>query len=174
MSRQTPPRCRAAAFTMVEIIVAIAVVAVMFVAVLNTVGTTRSTLFTIGDRARAHAIADDLMQEILTQAYRDPDVPSSFGPTAEEAATGDRSLFNDVDDYHGWRASPPEDRTGVALSRHERFSRAVDVTWVDSNLQPAADDTGLKRITVTVSRADTVFATLVAYRSDALRTEAAP
>lgn len=166
------PRRMHAAFTMVEIVVTIAVVALMFVAAMNAVGASRTTLLRVGEQSRAHALAHELMQEILAQPYRDPHDPSSFGPTSTESNTGDRSLFNDVDDYDGWRAAPPETIDGEPLGGHDRFARSVAVTRVDpAELGPVGYETGIKRITVTVTRGGVAVAEVTALRTDGLRRE---
>ncbi|MEX2670992.1 MAG: prepilin-type N-terminal cleavage/methylation domain-containing protein [Phycisphaeraceae bacterium] len=165
----------ASGFTMVEVVMAMMVISLMFVAALNAVGSSRTTLTTMGERARAMALAEGLMQEILAQPYADPQDADAFGPTATEAATEDRSLFDDVDDYDGWSASPPVDRDGVALSGNDDFERRAAVHWVQAEtLGEAAAETGVKQITVTVSRGGKRMAELVALRVDAKPAEVQP
>jgi hypothetical protein len=100
-------------------------------------------------------LAQDLMQEILAQPYHD--VVSgygSFGRAAEESAPGDRSGFDDVDDYHGWTASPPEYKDGTPLVWATGWSRSVEITWSQtrSAMDVVGAETGEKRISVTVAR----------------------
>lgn len=144
------------------------IVSVMLVAALNTVGASRATARDTAERGRAALLAQDLMDEILEQQYEDPEfAPGSFGRNATEASTGDRSLFDDVDDYHGWSESPPEARDGTALAGFDGWERSVTVAWADpSNLNlSSGSDTRIKRITVTVKFNGRVLAEKVGLRT---------
>lgn len=163
-----PARCDG--FTMIEVVMSLIVVAVLLAAVLNAVGASRTSLSTVADRAHATALAEQMCSEILAHAYRDPTAPQTFGPTHNET-TGDRSAFDDVDDYHQWSASPPEAPDGTPLENVEHLRRSVTVTPVDSaGLTEADEDTGIKRVTVTVSRRGIPLARRVAFRTNALPT----
>lgn len=159
--------CRRA-LTLVESVVSIAIVGVMLVAALNTVGASQVTQKKMGERSRAMLLAQDLMAEILQQAYEDPDLASgSFGLTVAEITDGNRSLWNDVDDYNGWSASPPQQKDGTELSDFAGWRRSVSVGWVDpSNIgTELLSDTGIKRITVTVTFNDLPLAQLWALKT---------
>jgi len=158
------------ALSLAEAIVSIAVVGVMLVAALNTVGAARMTQKTMGDRSRGLLLAQDLMAEILPQAYEDPQYPpGSFGLAPEEVGDGSRALFEDVDDYDGWSASPPQQKDGTELSDFQGWQRSVVVKWVDPSdvSQVRLSDTGVKYVAVTVSYDNTVTASLVALRTNA-------
>ena len=165
------------AFSLVEVTVSIAIVGVMLVASLHTVGMAKRTQRIMGDQGRGQLLAQQLMSEILTQLYADAVTGfGSFGLEEGEAATGDRSLFDDVDDYDGWSASPPQHQDGTEISELRGWTRSVSVTWVNSlNLsQICGNDTGVKRITVTVRRGDQVVASLVALRTAAESRDTVP
>jgi hypothetical protein len=106
------------------------------------------------------------MTEILLQKFTEPDGGYGLGPDAGEAI-GNRSLFDDVDDYLGYSESPPQDRSGMAISDATGWRRQVTVQWADAvSLQPsAAVNTGLKQIVVTTSKTGSTGTTLTAYRS---------
>jgi len=72
-----------------------------------------------------------------------------------------------VDDYHGWSASPPEDKDGAVLPDLTGWRRAVTVAYVDSDdaTSPATGDTGLKRVTVNVTDPRGKTAALAGLRS---------
>jgi len=53
-------------------------------------------------------LADQMLEEMTAVRF-----PTS-GDT-RPVATGIRSEFNDLDDYHNWSSSPPENKTGFAL-----------------------------------------------------------
>ena len=153
---------------MIEATLSIVIVGVMLVAGLNTLGSTRMTQHKLGYGIRAAALAEDLMSEILQQYYEDPDLaPGSFGRSIAEDDEGDRTLFDDVDDYDGWSASPPQDRDGAPLVGANGYTRSVSVDWVlSSDLnQTSVSATGIKRISVFVSHADGVRISLYALRT---------
>jgi type II secretory pathway pseudopilin PulG len=162
---------RTAGMTLVEVVISTIVVALLFVAALRAVSSSKLTQVRTTDRARAHQLAMDLLAEVLTCAYQDPDGLALFGPESDEDITS-RGAFDDLDDYHNWTASPPQDKGGTALTEFEGFSRTVEVQWVQPEdlSQTSRTATGVKRITVSVARADYPLASVVAYRSAAWTT----
>ncbi len=163
--------CSARALTLVEAVVSIALVGVMLVAALNTVGASQTTQKKMGDRNRAMLLAQDLLAEIVQQAYMEPGQESSPIGVEGGEASGKRDRFDDVDDYDGWSASPLQERDGTVVSDFVGWRRSVAVDWVNSiNVaQVLGSDAGVKRITVTVAWNDLPFATLVALRTNALQ-----
>ena len=91
----------------------------------------------------------------------------TFGPELSEMG-GSRGAFDDVDDYHGWNASPPESRDGTEIPDRDGWQRSVAVDYVKSSdlTTPAAGDQRVKRITVTVTRDGSIVAQLVGIRTD--------
>lgn len=161
--------CVRSALTLVEATISIVIVGVMLVAALNTVGASQTTRKKTADRQRGMPLAQDLMYEILEQCYEDPDLgPGSFGVGTDKVGDGSRALWEDVDDYDGWWACPPERKDGTKLSGFEGWARSVAVKWVgpEDLSQTAAADTGVKRITVSVTYNDTLVASLVAIRTN--------
>ena len=154
------------AFTLVEAVISAVVVGVMLVAALNTVGASRIGQQKTGDRTKGALLAQQLMTEILQQYYADPE-NGGFGLDGDEVGDGSRSLWDDVDDYDGWSASPPQRKDGTVIAEFDGWERSVSVAWVNPyNLQAAVGtDLGVKRITVTVTRDDVPIATQVAVRT---------
>ncbi len=158
----------ARAFSLAEAIVAIAIVGIMLVAALNTVGAARLGEQKTGDRGKGMLLAQQLMAEILQQRYEEPvDIPV-FGPESGEAA-GSRANFDDVDDYEGWAASPPQYRDGTVIPDLVGWTRSVHVDWVDPAdlAQVVGSDARIKRITVRVTRGDVPAASIAAVRTGA-------
>ena len=100
----------------------------------------------------ALAYADNLMEEIVSKEFEDPDLASgSFG--TEE---GTRADYDDVDDYDGSSNSPPRHFDGTLLDEYADFTRSVvveNVTAADpdpTGVQPDGS-TEFKRIRVTVA-----------------------
>jgi MSHA pilin protein MshD len=138
--------------TLIEAVLSILIVSIMMVSVLQTLGSSA-----IADRVHAAqrigpALASQLMAEILATEYQDDGGTPLFGPEDGESGSS-RANFDDVDDYHGWSASPVQDNAGSAISGLSGWTRAVSVQWVDpSNVATVVGaDAGLKRITVTVT-----------------------
>ena len=78
--------------------------------------------------SRAARLAEDLMEEILSLSYTDPDATPAFGP---ETGEGTRKNVDDVDDFHGFNepAGNLRDATDAKYgSAEQAFSRSVTVT----------------------------------------------
>jgi MSHA pilin protein MshD len=89
----------APAFTLVEVLVAAAVLA-MAVAGLAQVIVTAQALTREGlHHARAVELGEALLEEILARPYADPDGPSAAGPEAGESS---RLAFDNADDFDGF------------------------------------------------------------------------
>lgn len=163
------PGCRS--FSLVEVVVSVLVMGVMFVAALNTVGAARSGEYRLAEREQALLLAQALVAEIMQQAYADPTAGYGSWGIGSDELTGNRSLFEDVDDYDDWQASPPQNKDGTAIAWASDFGRAVDVAWVTpGNLsQTSSSETGIKRIVVTVTRGGRTLVSLTAYRTEAWR-----
>ena len=117
-------------FTLVEAAVAMVIVAVMFVASLNTVGVSRITQHKAVLVCRGRMFAESLLAEIQQQAYQEPGTTYVFGRETGELATS-RVAYDDVDDYNGWSESPPVAKDGAALPNSTDWRRTVTVEWVN-------------------------------------------
>jgi len=177
-------RCRRCSLTMIEAVIAIVVVGLMLTAALSAAGAAASARAQAARRERRMALAVQLMTEIFQSLHVDPDqwivmrsgwgatpftsspVFSWPGPGADEI-TGTRAAFDDVDDYDDWSASPPQAKDGTVLPDLTGWTRSVQVVHVwPSSLNPTwFSQTGLKRITVTVTDDQGQSTTLVGLRS---------
>ena len=160
--------CRCPAFSMVETLISIILVGGLLVAVLNTTGAALLGQQRMADRGVGFLLAQELMSEILTQAYEEPEEVIAFGAEAGETGAS-RVDFDDVDDYHGWEASPPQQKDGTEIPDRTGWRRLVTVDFVDPDklTEPDLDDRGTKRITVTVENNGVLVASLVAVRTGA-------
>jgi hypothetical protein len=162
------------ALSMVEVIIAAGVTATMVVASLSALTAATQTREHHAKWSRGPALAQSLMYEILQNAYEEPatggvvsddgagsrstvnfvDTHSTvrFGLEVSEAALT-RADFDDVDDYHGWSASPPETRDGTALRDLAGWTRSAAVNFSGWNNETKLSDLGFKKITVTVTDA---------------------
>jgi len=100
-------RCRfAAAFTLVEALVALTITAIAASALLLGIS---SSLQTTGE-AMEGAIALGMAQQLLDEI-----VGTGSGPATVLGAVGSRASFIAVDDYDGYQSQPPTDRWGIPL-----------------------------------------------------------
>ena len=163
------PRTRRG-FSLIESVMCVVIVSVMFVAVMNTVGAARMAQYKTDGRTRGSLWAQELMAEIIQQAYEDPeDGPGSIGNDSGESG-GSRVDFDDVDDYDGWYASPPEKKDGTPLTALTGWSREVQVKWVNpiDVVNALASETGAKRVRVIVKHNNVPMSELVTVRTSAL------
>lgn len=170
-------------FTLVEAVMAVGLVGGMLVVALNATGAIRLGEMKIADNRRGSLLAQSLMSEIMQQNYEEPDLADGEGsfdfkgssqmtsspPVGLDAGEsgGVRADFDDVDDYHGWSASPPEEKDGTTAPNLVGWRRAVAIDWVkggDLDFVVGAA-TGFKRITVSVEYLDNPIAQLVAIRT---------
>ena len=168
-SVRTRRRPRRRAFTLIETVISLLIVGLMLVATLNTVGAAKMARFKHANNSRALLLAQDLMAEIVEQDYWDPDILGGMGPEDPEDVPGNRSQFDDVDDYHGWTAAAPKYRDGTAIPWAAGYKREVAVAWTDPvNLSVLKGfETGVKVIIITVTSGGQKQLTLYGLRTEA-------
>jgi len=159
-------RGRRRGFSMVEAVFCVVLVSGLVVVSLDTLGASKMAQKNLGDRAVGQLLASSLMSEILNLSYEDPNDAPLFGlELLENPLT--RWLFDDVDDYSSWTASPPQNRDGTVIPGLTGWAQTVQVVHVDPadfSVQKITDS-GVKRITVTITHNNVVVATLVAVKT---------
>ncbi|WP_166831147.1 hypothetical protein [Thalassoroseus pseudoceratinae] len=112
------------------------------------------------------ALAQELMNEILSQHYEEPTELLGFGVELSELGSN-RNSWDDVDDYNNWSASPPRLKDNTTLSAYSGWTRSVQVrrAKLSHPNDNSLTDQGLKRIEVTVTAPDGVQTVLLAWRS---------
>jgi len=105
------------AFSLVEAMVAISVLALAGSVLLLAVDTSLQTTTDAVDRTIADGLAQQLLDEISLARYMEPGTLFSdpLGPTGWESAGSGRERFNDADDYHNFSAQPAEGVFGEPL-----------------------------------------------------------
>ncbi len=139
--------------SLIEVVASTLIVGVMLVAALNTLGAVFRSQRSNAARLTGPGLAHELMGEILSLSYEDPEDPgASIGNDSSESG-GDRADFDDVDDYDDWSASGPESKDGVEHPGYVGWERTVRVNWVKVNAiaTTLSSESGLKLITVTVT-----------------------
>jgi len=141
-------------FTLIELIVTIVIIGIVVLALVMGFHESLKSLALQKDIRSAALLSEDLMNEIRSRQYADPQSPTNFGP--EEASRRD---YDDVDDYNDWSESPPKTIEGTNLPNFNGFtSRAIIVNLSNNffNGLPAPDNatnSNFKRITVMVNNA---------------------
>ena len=152
------------AFSLVEVVIAIAIIGVMLAGALSAVGASRTSQHRTGRLRQAHLLAQTMMAEIVQQDYEEES--GVFGPDSGEA-NGSRQGFDDVDDYAGWSRSPPHTRSGAAMAEYAAYRRRVTIEYLNpENLKTTSlTDHGIKRITVSIDINDNEIVSLTAVRT---------
>lgn len=157
------PRRSRRGITLMEVTVSTILVGLVVVGALRCLAGSSGLAAANTQQTMAMLLAEDLMEEILQHDYSDPDGSSAFGPDGGESSTS-RAAWDDVDDYHNWTASPAVDADGVSLT-DDTWKRTVQVEHVAaddlSDVRTVTDDTGVKKITVTVLKNDASVLELV-------------
>ena len=159
----------------VEVVACVPLVGLVLVGAMNTTGAIVGTWTVAQDQQRGATLAEHLMAEVLQQYYEDPNNSGVFGRESGEAA-GNRTAWDDVDDYDSWSSSPPRGRDNAVLSGYDGWTREVSVSYMrlSDPTQTSATDEGLKGITVTVIDPTGQSTSLTAYRSKWGAMEEAP
>jgi type II secretory pathway pseudopilin PulG len=158
--------CRSA-LSLIEVVASTIIVGMMSVAALNSLGAATRSAESLGDRAVALGLAEELMSEIVQQPYSEPTQTPAFGRETGEAASP-RSGFDDVDDYNGWNQSPPRYRDGTAIPDRTAWRHRVIVSRVvpSNPTQTSATESGAKRIQVIIEHKGEVMVERIAVRTD--------
>jgi prepilin-type N-terminal cleavage/methylation domain-containing protein len=110
--------CKPSGFTLIEALAAIAVAAIAGSALLLGTSASIQSADDAMRRTIAYGMAQQLMDEVAGSRYMElggSAYNTTLGPNATEAATGNRLLFDDIDDFNGYRSQPPKDFYGIAL-----------------------------------------------------------
>jgi len=151
---------------MVEAVFSVVLVGGLVVVSLDTLGASKMAQRNLGDHTRGSLLASALMSEILNQSYQDPNETPIAGLELSENSLL-RTTYDDVDDYINWTASPPQNRDGTTIPGLTGWQESVKIEVVDpANLNTKRTlDSGVKRITVTITHNNVVAATLVGVKT---------
>ena len=100
-------RRRRSGFSMVEALIAVTITTIGGAALLTSIGAAVHTSTDAAHRAVARGLAEQMIDEIAAQRF-----PASTNPML---AVTSRISFDDIDDYDGWSARPPQVREGLAV-----------------------------------------------------------
>ncbi len=156
-----------AGFTMIEAAMASVLVAVMLSAAVAVSGAAGMAQYKVAERATAGSLADAMLAETSGLAYAEPSGGTGLGPDSGEDAT--RTGYDDVDDYHGLSESAPAERGGTAIPGLTGWQRLVSVNYAVAATPDTSsvNDTGLKRIVITIKHNNATVLTRQTLRSNA-------
>lgn len=138
-------------FTLAEVLLASAILSFITLGIVQAVAAGQSQTLDSLKRSRADALAEVLMEEILSKPYADPDETGAIGPEGDESS---RTDFDNVDDYHGLleSAGAIADHAGSAYpTLYQVFDRSVSVVAVTNSVADLGGDHTGVQVTVTVS-----------------------
>jgi len=143
--------------SMIEVVVASLLTGVVVVGALNVMGGAIKTRTAIATSSEGPLLANELLAEVMSQLYEDPEAPgtgSVFGVGTESGETS-RSTFDDVDDYLMYSESPPLDSNDLPMMEYTNWARAVSWVYVKrSDGSFSFMPTSLTKVTVTVTAPD--------------------
>lgn len=165
-------------FSLVEVLVALSVVGIAASTLLLASASTVESGSDVKARLVARGLAEQMLDDLLGQPYCEPGTsPTTWplGPESGESSLVPKTiLFDDSDDYHLYRSSPPRDRWGIEAGqgdgqggrRRESFRLPdeyfagwqveLQVTYANENNPsldlPASQTSGLRAARVRISR----------------------
>jgi MSHA pilin protein MshD len=157
--------------TLVEVTVSTALVAVVVVASLETLGGAARSHQMAMTETDAVNLAEDMIAEVTARDYADPQGGIGSGLEGGEANGVMRDAYDDVDDYQSIDESPPVSRSGMAITGYAGWTRKTRVRLLnriresDGTIATRSDDQGLKRISVEVIDPAGMSRSFVALRS---------
>src|SRR3954454_4753565 len=122
------------AMTLIESMVATAILAGISLVASLTLTSGAQNVARADDSSRSARLARDLMEEIRSKAYEEPVQTPKFGPEQGEKT---RFLYNDIDDYHGWKENVGSLQTATGEyydAADQHFSRSVTVADVSQTV----------------------------------------
>ncbi|WDE04494.1 prepilin-type N-terminal cleavage/methylation domain-containing protein [Thalassomonas viridans] len=172
---------KSAGFTLIEVIIGIVVLAISFSVIMRVIIPTEQQSADQIHQVKAAELAQSLLAEITGRAFdqnsdmvggvvRCDDASVTLVTCTDEvnfgteAGENDRSLFNDVDDYHGYNTKV--NASGDSLdSSYDTFTLAVSVSYQGNELG-LGNDRLAKRIMITVTTPLGTAVTFTGYKAN--------
>lgn len=142
-------RCRG--FSLAEVLIASSILSFVTLGIVQAVSAGQARTLDALKRSRAQALADVLLEEILSKPYADPEGETGFGPDTGETV---RASFDNVDDYHGSLESIGmlADHAGSLYSDdYQSLERSVSIVSVINSVASLGGDHAGLQVTVSVN-----------------------
>ncbi len=140
---------------MLEVLIASAILSFATLGLVQAVSSGQSQTLDALRRARATALADAMLEEVLSKPDADPEGATGFGPDTGEVT---RAAFDNRDDYHGYTQAAGEltGPDGTAYpTPYQRFEVGVTVATETMDIAALGGEQAGLRITVTVTEPGT-------------------
>ncbi len=142
-------------FTMVEVVIAAAIVGALLAATMTAVSAAVKTRVALAEQQYGTTLAASLLDEVCAQSYNPPIYAPGNAPIIVYDGTGfpvNRLPFDEITDYSDYTESPPRARDGTVMTEFTGWTRTILVERVlASDLSTVSgSDTGFRKITVTV------------------------
>ncbi len=141
-----------AGLSYVEIIMATMIMSILLVAALNLFANLGRSKTNVMKHDASTVASLDLIKEIMERNYKDPTTPTDFGADPCELIGGNRSFYDDIDDYNNLIEHPPKYLDGTNIPGYEDMTRSTKVRWVKASdfTQTSLVDQGYKEVTITL------------------------
>jgi len=100
---------------------------------------------------KADNLASAAMEEIKCRAWEEPSGTRPLGTDPGETA-GNKTTFDDIDDFNGYSESPPKYQDGTVMPGLTGYAVNTAVSYVDDSMKTTASVTDRKMITVTIKK----------------------
>jgi hypothetical protein len=152
--------------TLLEVVMATFITGVMLVVSLDSIGAVFQTNLANAHRLAGPGLAHELMAEIMSLPYKEANGSNLTLGTESGESTVNRNQFDDVDDYKGLNSLGVRTKSGTLAPGYSGWRQQADVEWVEitTGLTWILYDTGLKRITVTITSPEGDVTQLIGYR----------
>ncbi len=156
------------AITLAETVVSTLIIAFVLLSTLQIVAPISRAGTHHANQLVATNLANELAEEIGTKLFTDPDEdnPDALGTdTGERPAV--RADFDDIDDFQSWSSSPPVNSLNESYTNLAGWTRSVKIihVLVADPTTESPTSTGLKKITITVSKDSTQLAQITLLQS---------
>ena len=147
-------------FTLIEVMIAIALLGIIAVAFLGALATASRALVIADERTTAESLARSQMEYVKNQAYRP--APLHDPPASKGEARYDR--IADSENPHGYTIWS-KDHDGVTVYDAD-IDSIIGVPWDTDPLvnQPVTTDAGIQKVTVVIKHNDKEIITLEDYK----------
>ena len=153
--------------TLVELMLALAIILLVIAPLVKALYQGMKGSVRFGETNKAIQLAQELTEEIKQKKWDETTpigggaatTPSAIGIDGGETA-GNKTTYDDIDDYNGLVEHPPKDINNVEIPNSSHFTRTVTVAYVNilmanppavNLVQISGATTNYKQITVTIT-----------------------